>query len=73
MWYIYIHIYLHVPYIHNPESTWKILWIQLKKGNGRLGNLALDTLDSSMMKEKNGCADKNSKGKKPVYIRSLHG
>ena len=63
MWYIY------VPYIHNPERAQKILWTRLKKGNGRLGKPAIDTLDSSMVKKT--AADSKAKGKKPGSTSSL--
>ena len=43
--------------------------LDLKKGNGRLGKLAIDALDSSMMR----AADSKAKGKKPGSTRSLLG
>ena len=46
-----LYISLYVPYVHNPERTWKILRIRLKIGNGRLGKLAMNTLDSPIMKK----------------------
>ena len=56
MWYIY------VPYVDNSESTQKIYGLDLKRGNGRLGKLAIDTLDSLLMKKM--AADSKAKGKK---------
>ena len=53
------------------ESAWKILRTRLKKGNGRLGKLAIDTLDSSMMKKT--AADSKAKGKKPGSTHGLLG
>ena len=64
-------IYIYVPYIHNPESTRKILRTQLKKGNGRLGKPAIDVLDSSLMKKM--AADLKAKGKKHGSTFSLLG
>ena len=51
-------------HIHNPESSQNILWTRLKKGNGHLRKLIMDTLDSSMMKKM--AADLMAKGKKLV-------
>ena len=53
------------------ESTWKNLQTRLKKGNGRLGKLDIDTLDSSMMKKM--ATDLKTKGKKPGYTSKLRG
>ena len=46
------------------------LQIQLKKGNGRPGKLAMDTLDSSMMKKM--AADSKTKGNNSEYSCDLH-
>ena len=48
IWHIFI---LYVLSVQNPESTRKVLQTQLKKGNSRLEELAMDTLDLSMMKK----------------------
>ena len=53
------------------RSAWKILQTLLKEGNGCLGKLAIDTLDSSMMKKM--AADSKAKGKKPGSARGLLG
>ena len=58
-----VYIYIYVPYVHNPESTLKIFLTQLKKGNGRLGKLTMNTVDSSMMKKT--VVDSKTKGRKP--------
>ena len=63
MWYIYI-----CAYVHNLGSARKILWTQLRKENGHLGKLAIDTLASSMMKKTP--ADLKAKGKKPGSTRA---
>ena len=55
-------VHMYVPYIYNPESAWKILQTRLKKRNGHLGKLAIDTLDPSMIKKT--AADSKAKGKK---------
>ena len=54
--------YICVLYVHNLESTRKILWTRLKKGNGGLEKLNMDTLDSSMTKKR--AAELKAKGKK---------
>ena len=48
---------------NNPESAQKILRPDLKNGNDHLGKLAIDRLDSSMMKKM--AAYFKTKGKKP--------
>ena len=58
-------------YVHNPERTQKILRTQFKIGNGRLGKLTIDTLDSSMMKKTP--TDSKVNGKKPGPTRGLLG
>ena len=60
-----------MPYGHNSESAQKILWIQLKIGNGHLGKLAIVMLDSSMMKKMAAYSKANSK--KHVSARWLLG
>ena len=62
---------MYVLYIHNPESARKILRTRLKKGNGRLGKQAINTLDSSIVKKK--AADLKAEGKKPGSTRGLLG
>ena len=69
--YVYIYICLSLPYVLNPGSAPKILRTQLGKGNGRLGKLAIDTLDLSMIKKT--AADSKAKGKKPGSTRGLLG
>ena len=70
MWYIYMCVC--VTYVHNPESTWKILLARLKKGEMvGLVNLAIDTLDLSLTKKT--AAGPKAKGKKPGSTCSLLG
>ena len=46
------HIFiLYVLSVQNPESTRKVLQTRIKKENSRLEELAMDTLDLSMMKK----------------------
>ena len=45
------------------ERSERFYRLDLKKGNSRRGKLAIDTLDSSMMKKT--AADSKAKGKKP--------
>ena len=60
-----------MPYVHNSESTWKILrTLLLKKENRHLGKLAIDKLDSSMKKMD---ADSKAKEKNPVSTCHLLG
>ena len=48
---MFIYIYIFLPYVYILECICKILWTRLKKGNGRLGKLAMDTLHSSLIKK----------------------
>ena len=64
-----MYIYTLLLYVHIPDITWKILQIRLN-GNSRLGTLAMDTLDSSMMKKM--AVDSKTKGKNTGSTCDLH-
>ena len=69
---IYIYIYMCRTFIiRRVASARTSLRTPLKKGNGCLGKLAMDTLDSSRMK--NTAADLTAKGKKPGSTPGLLG
>ena len=67
IWYIY----LHVAHVLTRRVHGRIYRLDLKKGNGQLGKLDIDTLDSSMMKKM--ATDLKTNGKKPGYTSRLRG
>ena len=65
-------VYIYVPYFQTWRVHGRFYVLDLgKKGNGRLGKLAIDTLDSSLMKET--AADSKAKRKKPGSTCGLLG
>ena len=83
---VYVYIYICVSYVHNPGVPGRFI-DSTKKGNGRLGKPAIDTLDSSMMEKmaadskaidtldssmmEKMAADLKAKGRKPGSTRGL--
>ena len=67
---IYIYIYIYGMYTYavvQPETRWKILRIRLRKGNDRLGKLAIGTRFVNV--EENGCRFVGQRKEICIYTR----
>ena len=60
-----------VPYAHNPESTWKILWTQLIKGSGRFGKFVMEI--ARLVNDGETAAGLKFNGKNTGYTPDLRG